>query len=342
MGSERSPLDEAIHDAETADPLTVFAEAAPEHPVAAWPDGLPAPGIYNGVSYEVYRAWPAVNASALKILAHVTPKHCKSYIDGKLDTDSPDRLKGRAFHAALLEPDTFTERFPVGGICAEPLASGKRKGEPCGNQGTHVETDTGLWFCGVHGKAHPTAKELPEMLTADQHAAILDMRNGVFSHRVVALLRRFGGCEVSAVWERDGIPCKARFDKLIIDQPCPTTICDLKKIQPMAGTVEALVRAIRSYGYDLAAWWYRDGLARLRPDKKPPLFAWIFAEDSEPFDVSPKWASAKMLEIGRIKAEKAFAIYKWCAESCQWPGYCTDIEEIDPDDYELKRYGLAQ
>jgi hypothetical protein len=335
-------LDEAIEAAENADPVSAFVDPAAPSVVRAWPDGLPQPGIYYDMPYEEYRALPAVNSSALKILASVTPKHCKAYIDGLLDKDTPHRLKGRAFHCALLEPMLFGERFPRAGLCPEPLGSGKRKGSPCGNQGTFFDREAAAWFCGTHAKAHPGAVELDESITQDQHASIENMRREVFAHKVVSLLRQQGGSEVSLVWERDGVPCKSRIDKLIIDRACPDTVIDLKKIQPMAGTEKALQSAVSNYGYDLAAWWYVSGVKALRPDKPAPLFAWIFAEDAPPFDVRPAWASKALLEIGRIKAERAFTNYRWCLQSGKWPGYTDDIEELMPSDWEAKRYGLAQ
>jgi hypothetical protein len=333
-------LDAAIDASERADPTDAFASLADSSTTRAWPDGLPPAGIYHDIPYEQYRAWPAVNATALKLIASVTPKHCQAYLNGTLGRDTADRLKGRAFHCALLEPALFAERFPIAGLCPEPLASGKRKGLPCGNNGTVLDKVTGLWFCGLHGKAHPDAESLEEVLTQEQHAGIARMRNEVFAHKVVALMRQYGGCEVSLIWERDGVPCKGRLDKLIVDRSCPDTIIDLKKIQPMAGTEKALQSAIANYGYDLAAWWYLDGVHRLRPEKPAPLFAWIFAEDAAPFDVHPAWASRNLLEVGRIKAERAFGLYKWCLDSGKWPGYCAEIDSLDPADYEMKRYGL--
>jgi len=326
---------------EKLDPLASFAEVAqPTTEPPAWPEGMPQPGIYPDVPYDVYAGWKAVNASALKIGATVTALHMRAKIDGLLEKDTPDRMIGRAFHCAILEPDSFEGRFPVAGVCPEPLQSGKRKGQPCGSSGS-FRSDSGDWYCGVHAKAHPEAVEPEEFLTDEEHGRIVAMRKNVMAHKVVKMLRQQGGCEVSLVWERDGIACKARADKLILDRACPDTIIDAKKIQPMAGTEGALQAAIRNYGYDLSAWWYVDGVHRLRPDKKRPMFAWVFCEDNYPFDVRPLWASKAMLEVGRIKAERAFTSYCWCLRSGTWPGYSEDIEEIMPSDFELKRYGLG-
>ena len=335
-----SELDAAIEAAERADPLSAFVEAKPPEPEIKWPEGLPSPGIYKDISYDTYKSWPAINASGLKILMDASAKHCKAYMDGKLDKDTEDRRKGRAFHCALLEPNEYADRFPVSGTCCETLSSGKNKGKPCGNEGKFYEESTGSWYCGQHNKNHEEAIELPETISQAASADIKCMRIEVFRHKVVSLLRQHGGCEVSLIWEREGIPCKARLDKLIIDSNCPDTIVDLKKIQVMAGSDEKLQNQINNNDYDLSACWYVDGLRRLRPDKKKPLFAWIFAEDGYPYDVAPKWASKPTLEIGRMKADNAFHAFRTCYLNDRWPGYSEDITEITPPDWQMKRYGL--
>ena len=63
-------------------------------------------------------------------------------------------------------------------------------------------------------------------------------------------------------------------------------------------------------------------------------------QEAEPFDVRPLWASKAMLELGEIKSRRAFELYKHCVETGHWPGYCEDIEDLDPADWECKRYGI--
>jgi hypothetical protein len=308
---------------------------APDWTPPPWPDDCPAPGIYEGVPYEHYAAWPAVTRNILQLVYEVTPKHAKAAIDGELpDTDSKDRRFGRAEHCRLLEPDVFAERFLIASPCAEPLKSGKRKGEPCGCAGVYYRG--GFWFCGKHRP--DGAQEPRDYLSADQATAIERVKDAVFGHKVVRILRTHGGCEVSVVWNRDGLPCKARLDKMIHKANCPNTVLDLKKIQATQGTDHALRRAIRNYSYDIQAAWYTEGVKAVTGD--PFRFAWVFTEDAPPFDVRPLWASPAMLEVGRCKVNAAWQTYLRCVQSGEWPGYCDDIEEIAPEPWEMKRYGI--
>lgn len=323
-------------------PLTLGSFVPPNEPEAVehwntppWPDRCPKPGIYPAVPFEEYLAWPATTREVLRLCHDVTPKHAKALMDGELpDSDTKDRKFGRGTHCRLLEPDQFAKRFQVATPCFESIASGKRKGQLCGHAGRFERG--GVWYCGQHRP--DGAEEPPEYLTSEQVAAIERVREAVFLHKVVRILRTFGGCEMSLVWERDGLPCKARLDKLIHKAKCPDTILDLKKIQPKAGTDFALRKAIREYRYDIQAYWYTDGAERLTGDKF--RFAWVFTEDGPPFDVRPVWASPAMLEVGRCKVNAAWRTYLHCVQTGEWPGYCEDIEQLDPDDWEMKRYGI--
>ena len=309
----------------------------PEPFVPEWPAECPAPGVYE-VPYEEYRAWPAINASALKLGYQVSPKHLKAAIDGRLDSDSRARKLGRAIHCRLLEPDLFRKQFMIAEQCKVPVASGTRKGQPCGSAGRFYDADNHQWYCGTHRKQFPDAAEPTDYIDSAEAERIELIVASVFAHKVVKLLRAHGGAEVSIIWAKDGFPCKARLDKWIRGAKCPDTVLDLKKCQVGKATEEALQRSIRDYGWDMQAAWYLAAAESI--DDARPLFAWVFLEDNEPFDARPVWASPAMLEVGAIKARTAFDLYKRCVETGRWPGYCEDIEQLDPADWELKRYGM--
>ena len=298
---------------------------------------LPKPGLHYGIPWEQYAAWPAVNQTALKILRNVTPYHCRAFLDGRYASeDSDDRRFGRAEHCFILEPETFAERFVLAEPCSTPLVSGKRTGQPCGGSGRFLDMLGGGWFCGTHKPEH--AVEPEDYITSEQLDRIKASVRSLLDHKVIRLVRQHGGSEVSVIWERDGLPCKARLDKLVIDTACPDTILDLKKIRSGRGTDEHLQRSIRDWGYDIQAAWYIDSVEAVTG--KRPCFAWIFFEDNEPFDVRPIWASRSMVQLGRRKLEAAWQTYKRCVEEDHWPGYCESIEELAPSPWEVMRYGL--
>jgi hypothetical protein len=317
-------------------------DAASEWTPAPWPDRCPEPGIYHDIPFEEYRRWPAITREVLRYCYEVTPKHAKAYIDGELpDKDTKDRRGGRAIHCLLLEPDRWAERFLVASPCCEPIASGKRKGQPCNKTGRFyldpLHDEPALWYCGVH--KHEDAAEPHDYISEEQWAGLSRIRAAVFGHNVVKVLRTLGGCEVSLVWERDGLPCKCRLDKMIDRNDCPRTIIDLKKIKPAKGTDKALQKAIGEHRYDVQAYWYTEAAKQLTGT--PFRFIWIYHEDGPPFDVRPVWATPKRLEVGRCKVNRAWRIYLHSLQGNEWPGYTDDIDVLEPEDWELKRYGIG-
>ena len=305
-----------------------------------WPEDCWEPGIYYDKSYEEYDALPAIRASSLHICNKHTLKHMLAHIEGRMEKDTPDRRWGRGLHCFLLEPERFKDEFLVSEPCSAALKGGNRKGEPCGKQGKcYVEVDgVRRWLCGTHSPADAT--EPRDFLSPEQFEQIQRTARAIKDHQVVRLLRAHGGTEVTLVWEMDGLPCKARCDKLIIDAECPTTILDCKKMLPMAGDDYSVQRAIRNHGYDIQAWWYSQGVKRLKDEEA--YFTWIYAESGEPYDVRPLWADASLLELGRAKALSAVEKYKYAMQTGDWQGYSDGrMERIGPADWELKQWALA-
>lgn len=326
------------------DTLSAFVDPAqtaePKWEPPPWPEDCPEPGFYPGIPFDEYLSWPAINSSALKLGYQVSPKHMKAVIDGDLIVDSRAMKFGRAMHLRLLEPKDYKSLL-IASPCNAIIASGKREGEPCGKTGRFVDEDTGEWVCGTHHTKNDDLVEPKEYVTEEESGRIETIAREVVAHPVVNLLRQHGGSEVSIVWSEDGLPAKARLDKLIIDAACPDTVLDLKKGRPCKLTDDALQRSIREYFLDGQAWWYSHGVHVLRPDKTPPLWAWCFMEDGPPFDIRPIWASAAMLEVGRCKISRALQSYRWCLQTGEWPGYASDIQELSPSDWERKQFGIG-
>ena len=75
----------------------------------------PKPGIYEGVPFEEYERWDAINASAMKgICAGECARHF--HADRRRPASADDTVAkafGRVGHVALLEPAAIDERFAV-------------------------------------------------------------------------------------------------------------------------------------------------------------------------------------------------------------------------------------
>uniref|UniRef100_A0A6H1ZNC6 Putative exodeoxyribonuclease 8 PDDEXK-like domain-containing protein n=1 Tax=viral metagenome TaxID=1070528 RepID=A0A6H1ZNC6_9ZZZZ len=321
------------HSPET---LPAMDASAPDWQPPPWPSGCPEPGIYPGIPYEDYRAWPAINATALKHCATLSPKHARASVEA--GTDSLARKFGRAVHCYFLERERFVERFAVAGPCCEPLKSGERQGQPCGISGRFLTT-TREWYCGTHVKGHDDVSEPVDMIQASDLADIERMFEAAKSHAAVALLRAHGGCEVSLLWEREGLPCKARFDKLIEKGPRGEPyIIDLKKCAAYAIDSASVEKSIVNYGWDAAAAWYVDGLERL--SGRTAKFLWLFLEDGPPYDIRPKAATRGWLRGGKIRIDSAFNVYRWCLGTQDWRGVSPDVDDEEPPDYYKKRFAI--
>ncbi len=321
------------------DPDTIKAFVTVEDPEPfspPWPDECPAAGFHADEPYETYRAWPAANSTALKEGYQVTAKRMRAALDGLIGGDSKPRKFGRAVHARLLEPEAYKTRFLLAGDCEAILKSGPRKAEPCGKAAGFYDGEA--WYCGMHQKAYPGAVEPEEYVSQQEAENIERIVVAVKSHEAVRLLRQRGGCELSFVWERDGFACKGRGDKIILDVPkCNDTIIDIKKMQSGKGDTHSLQTSIRTYAWDMQAAFYCSGVEALtgrRPD-----FRWVFVEDNIPFDVCVVPLTKAMREVGRCKVNTAFETYKRGVEYNQWPGYGDDYVDVEPADWERKRYG---
>lgn len=302
-----------------------------------WPDALPPPGLYPGVDFATYAAWPAMNATTL-LWGLTSMEHMKAAMDGLLSKQSEALDFGKAYHMRLLEPELFKEKYHIKGACEELLKSGDRKGLPCGNESSSFGID-GRWLCGTHAKGKET--NIPKyMISSYDNSLIEAMAAKVKAHPVVKLLRQHGGYECSGTARVDGIPFKFRLDKGInLDGKgsCPPTLVDLKKCTAGSATTDKFSREIVKWGYHIRAAIYVDAVASII-GKEPP-WIWVVQEDAFPNGVNVLRATKPTIAIGRIERRTLTDAFKWCTRTGDWPGYATDFQNGDLPDYYLKRFG---
>ena len=105
---------------------------------------------------------------------------------------------------------------------------------------------------------------------------------------------------------------KARYDWL--GEPAngePWTILDVKKMQVGAGSRRERSNLVYKYGWHRQAYHYIRALRLWKElsEDVPVVFAWLFVEDNEPYDVVMHYASAETLDIGRC--EMRHGISQW-------------------------------
>lgn len=277
-------------------------------------------GIYPNLPYSEYVALPGLRVSTLQF-ARYSAKHLKWAMDGKLGKESTDALRlGSAIHMRLLEPDNYEIFMPVATVCQATL----KKGGACSNNGT-MEHD-GKWYCGTKSHA-PEGSTTPEVYVTEAEAEMIEVLNHeVRRHPVVKYLRRFGGSELSAVAEIEGVLMKCRIDKLAEPEDGdPPIVLDIKTKQPLSCSMKQCQSAAEDYAYHVQAEVYRRVLKKLKGYDEVAVVH-LFVEKGPPFDCVVIQSSEDDMLAGNNDFLSWLNVYKRGMETGQWPGVSNDIE----------------
>lgn len=281
----------------------------------------PEPGVYEGVDFSTYEAWPAASNSALSKL-YQSPSHLRAYLNRETE-DSQSLVMGRAIHCAVLEPDDFAGRF----------------GRFVGDRRTKEGKAQFASLSGLFGDG--------KVLKAEEFDRCVKVRDAVFCHRwSVRLLD--GQKEVSIVWDdpASGVRCKARLD-CYTPQLNGGAVVDLKSTRDASR--RGFARAVREYGYYRQAAFYLTGARAV--GFQVEHFVNIAVESDVPFNVQPYRMNEGAIDAGQQELVKLLYDYKRLMEipRSEWPvGYSAEVEDVTlPDwswsqiDEDLKGKGAA-
>lgn len=285
----------------------------------------PEPGIHRDVPFETYAGWRAVNSSVVK-WGSISPKHFQAAFNGEVkNSETKDKLLGRAIHCRILEPETFGKRFMVAESCRGVFGSGPRKGQVCGSPGRTLDT-SGIWFCGQHDKAAVPSDDGREIITDDERTRCEGVADSLHNlpDDLKLMLARPGWTECSITFDHKDLRFKGRLDRYAKGKrPC---IIDLKKVQVGKGDRESCRKAILNYGYHIQAAIYCHGIKIL--EGVMPEFIWLFVEDNKPYDFNIIPADENDIAIGWEAVNLALRNYQ---ESLPTPyGYVRSAEFISP------------
>ena len=241
-----------------------------------------------------YHAHSAVGHSSLVRLLR-SPAHFQNYLVAPHEP-TPAMQFGTAFHAALLEPEAFAETYVVVPKFDRRTKEGKES--------------AARWESENVGKT---------ALTDEQMSALHEMTLNVRQHSGASRLLSQGQAEMSCFWldAETGIECKCRPDFLASFEEQFCGIVDVKTC--CDASAEGFSRSIVSFGYDVQAAFYQDGLKLLTGRTLP--FYFLAVEKEAPFAIAVYQASEDLIEIGRAKYRGALQLLRWCRDRGEWPGY---------------------
>ena len=250
----------------------------------------PKPGIYEGISFDDYKAIDAINASTVKH-AQKSLKHVKHYLD---NPTKPTRsmMFGRPTHTALFEPDIFNDQYAV--------FDGKvRRGKE--------------WIEFAEANA---SKEI--LKKQEAHAAIFAAETLRQDGGVCELLEE-GAPEVVVLHEEHNGLCKGRIDWLRDD-----AIVDLKTTMDIKPGKFA--RQCADYGYHIQFGLYRRWL--MEQDGKLRDVILIVQENKAPYDFYVVMMAHGDLTAGENLGMQYIADIRGAQASGVWPGYAAKMDFV--------------
>ena len=236
----------------------------------------------------------ALNWSTLKHIA-VTPAYARHLYDHpKEQEDKPSYISGRAIHCAILEPETFQERYVV-----QPNFGDGRT--------TSAKQAKAKWILEIPDGAqiisqadYEMAMRCAEKVNSDQNAQRL-MKGAAF--------------EKVVQWKISGIDCKGRLD-ILSDR-----VTDLKFTRH--NNLHDIYRDFALFNYHGQLSWYHDGAmgAGLIDGLIPPAAIVVHASHKSTFvDSFVMNMDNYTLEYGRSKYKTMLGRYIGCHTAKWWPG----------------------
>lgn len=263
-------------------------------------------------SYYVRRLDEA-SATGLKHMLR-SPAHFRYFVEEPdADRQSPALTFGKAFHAAVLEPDVFAATYSIlpAGAPQRPTRAmlDAKKRSPESEQRCQWWA---AWDADNAGRI---------VLSHEDYDRAQRMADSVRAHPVAAGLLVGGEREITFRWQDEdtGIACKARADLYLRGE----YLMDLKSCRD--ASAEGFARAVVSYGYDVQQGHYLDGI-RANGDAIR-WFVFLACESEAPYVCQPHILDARAEERGWNLRQRAIKRQAECLAAGKWPGYSEELIE---------------
>ena len=255
-------------------------------------------GVYQGLSNKDYHGGVGVSRSMLLKLDRSIDHMVEAT---KKKQTSAAMIKGSALHDSILLPELFEVHYIVA-----PKFDGRT------NDGKAAKAQ---FISDSEGK---------EMLSADDMADVLAMRDAVLAHPIASQLLTDGSPEESFYWNdaETGELLKCRTDYRRNDG----VMVDLKSCRD--ATPKEFSRSLFNFGYHVQAAMYLEG-ASICTGQEYSNFVFIAVESVAPYSVAVYDLDAAAIQRGHEKYRELVLKYAdWKAGNIGWTGYPLEITTI--------------
>lgn len=128
--------------------------------------------------------------------------------------------------------------------------------------------------------------------------------------------------EVSVYWDWLGVKCKARLDRVALEEGLVLDLKTTDTVQP-----DLFLKKVIGLGYDFQAAFYAK--AAEVAFGKPFKFLFVAVERKAPYTVDVFEATPDMVEEATYKCEEALRRYALCVENNDWPNREPLIRQLD-------------
>jgi len=247
-----------------------------------------------------YRREPGVNQSSLKKILQ-SPAHYQAALKNKL-IPTPAMEMGTALHCLTLDgPEAFEAQY-----IKKP-------------EGIRLNTKEGKEWKENAGRKKVLAVGGKDDPWGSVHGMDESLRRLAYFDPSQPDYIKYN--EVSVYWEWEGVPCKARLDRVDIDNSLVLDLKTTDSIEP-----EIFTKKVVGLGYDFQAAAY--SIAAEAAFGKPFKFIFACVERKAPYTVSLFEVSDEMMEEGKRKFERAIRIYNECQASGEWPNKPAMINKL--------------
>ena len=255
---------------------------------------------YNQNEFD-YRREPGINQSSLKKILD-SPAHYQAALKFKM-IPTPAMEMGTALHCISLDGQ---KAFDAGYIQKPEgirlnTKEGKEWKESCGRKKVLSAGGKDDPWGSVHGMA----ANLAELAWFDPE------QEDYIKHN-----------EVSIYWDWLGQACKARLDRVLIDEGIVLDLKTTDSVDP-----ETFMKKVVNLGYDFQAAYYAKAAEAVY--EKPFRFIFVAVERKAPYTVDLFEVSPDMMAEGIRKCEAALRLYGECNDKGVWPNRVPSIRTLE-------------